>query len=235
MRRIDDHEGLGRHYECSHGIFPSVTTILRATADRRGLDFWRRKVGHEYAEAVKRAAAERGSKLHLEIEDSLFLGDLPRHPSPWLESLRPQVLQCMNAKDRVTEQGVYSKKHEYAGTLDTLAELDGRIVLWDWKTYLPSDEAKRADPKPKKPAHLEDYLLQTRAYAKAAGSTLYRTVDEIRVAIARCAVRGDVLVPLPAQVVVVSREDDDYGQLWKSFSLRLALWRVQVSTMKAGA
>lgn len=230
MNRLDDHRGMGRHYDTPAGIFPSVSTVLRGTQDTARLDAWVEKVGREFAEAIRDAAANRGTGLHSEIEDTLLFGAWPREPSAWMESLRPEVEMAMGATNRLAEERVFSRKHGYAGTLDLLGDVKTRTILWDWKTYLPSNEKTREKPPKKKREFCEDYLLQTRAYAKAAGSTLHRTVDEIRVAIGRCAVRGGYLHPLPAQVIVVKREDPEYAKLWTSFEMRLGLWKVQRAT-----
>ena len=37
-------------------------------------------------------------------------------------------------KPLLCEQAVWSHKHEYAGTMDLLAEINGRVTLIDWKT-----------------------------------------------------------------------------------------------------
>lgn len=51
-----------------------------------------------------------------------------------------------------TERFIYSIKHNYVGTLDMLALVDGRLSLVDWKSSN---------------AIYDDYFLQTAAYAKA--------------------------------------------------------------------
>jgi len=59
-----------RHYEVKTesgiivGAFPSVTSILGATKDQRGLDRWRKLVGHDVAEQIGKDAVERGTVMH---------------------------------------------------------------------------------------------------------------------------------------------------------------------------
>lgn len=225
MHRVDDYQGLGRHYDTAFGWLPSVSTVLRATGDRQRLDDWIARVGPEAAEAIRDAGALRGKRLHAEVDDSLLLG-LPSNPSPWLESILPEVEEMMQATDRVSEHPVVSKKYGYAGSLDQMGVVRRRRILWEVKTYLPSNEKTRRQPPKKKREHCEDYLLQNRAYAKAAGSTMHVKVDEIRVVIARCSLRDGVLRPLPCQVLAVNRDDPEYAQLWSSYEMRLGLWRV---------
>ena len=49
-----------------------------------------------------------------------------------------------------TEMGLVSEKHQFGGTLDAVGEIDGKIVLLDWKTSN---------------AVYGDYILQLAAYA----------------------------------------------------------------------
>lgn len=231
MNRVDDYQGLGRHYETPIGWRPSVSTVLRDTQDRARLDAWVERVGKDYADEVRQAAADRGTALHSEIDDAMLFGEFPGRPSAWLESLRPEIEMALKTTNRISEAAVWSKKHNYAGTLDFLGELDGRTILWEWKTYLPSSAVARAKPMKKKREHYYDHMLQARAYAKAAGSSLFRQVDEIRVAIARCALRDGRLYPLPCQSIRVVREAPAYDELWNSFALRLGLWEVRRATM----
>lgn len=231
MNRVDDYQGLGRHYETPIGWRPSVSTVLRDTQDRTRLDAWIERVGPDYAEEVKQVGADRGKALHAEIDDVMLFGEFPGRASPWLESLRPEIELALKTTNRLSEAEVWSKKHGYAGTLDFLGDRDGRTILWEWKTYLPSGAVARAKPMLKKPQHYQDHLLQARAYAKAAGSSLFRQVDEIRVAIARCALRDGKLYPLPRQIIRVFREAPAYADLWTSFAMRLGLWQVRRATM----
>ena len=234
MRRADDYQGLGRHYQTPMGWLPSVSTVLRATGDNSRLEAWRDRVGREYADAIRDSAAARGARLHAEIEDALLFGRWPGNPSPWLLSIEREVREALDSTDRVAELPVWSRKYGYAGTLDlTGVAPSGRRVVWDWKTYLPSNEEQRANPRPKDPKFCEDHLLQTRAYAKALGSSMFQKVDELRVVIARCAVRKGRLVTLPGQILTVTRESIAYARLWYAFELRLGLWKVYRSTMVA--
>lgn len=53
------------------GLFPSVTTILKSTTDRSGLNKWKKRIGHKEAKRIGEEAADRGTVMHRMIE--LFL------------------------------------------------------------------------------------------------------------------------------------------------------------------
>lgn len=221
----------GRGYPVPGGPYPSVTTVLDATKspeDRAGLARWRESVGEEEAERIRLAAAERGSALHQEIEDACLFGTISS-PSPWLESIRGEVEEYVASVSRLSERVVWHPQYRYAGTLDGAGLVDGRLVLWDWKSYLPSNPEKQAKPRGKRAEHVRDHLLQCRAYAKALGYQDRVAVDELRVVVARCAVRDGDLVPMAGQVFCVTRKDDLYDDLWSEWLLRLSLWQVEAS------
>jgi hypothetical protein len=59
-----------RHYQVKTdagiivGAFPSVTSVLGATKDQKGLDRWRDRVGHDVAKQIGKDAVERGTVMH---------------------------------------------------------------------------------------------------------------------------------------------------------------------------
>lgn len=55
FRNID--QPSGRVYDVPAGLFPSVTTVLKATANMSGIDAWRAKVGEEEADRILEAAS----------------------------------------------------------------------------------------------------------------------------------------------------------------------------------
>lgn len=83
-------------------------------------------------------AGELGDKLHGYAERDL-LGE--PHPDEWVDA-RDQQLRDLwldlrwkhNIEPIYTEVTAWSHKHGYAGTLDGLGYLDGKLTLWDVKT-----------------------------------------------------------------------------------------------------
>ena len=62
LERLD---GEIRQYRTPEGLlYPSVTTVLGAAADKSGLDAWRKAVGEEEANRVSARAARRGTAVH---------------------------------------------------------------------------------------------------------------------------------------------------------------------------
>jgi hypothetical protein len=218
--RIDTPEG--RYYETPAGRFPSVTTILRATAVESPTlaDWKRRATADELArvEAKRDRGATRGTELHAAIEAAVEAGTSVA-PSPWAVSLSAEISTLMGARSLGSEVEVWHDAHQYAGTLDQISEVPGvGVVLWDWKSW-EIDAAKRS--KTKRREWIEDHLIQCRLYAKAWGRLHRRKVDQIRVAIARCVADPGGLRPMPAQVFAVDRRDPEYRELWRRAVSRL--------------
>jgi hypothetical protein len=61
-----------RLYSVENISIPSVTTILSATKDMKGLQAWINRVGKEKAEEIKKKASDRGSEMHEFIERRLL-------------------------------------------------------------------------------------------------------------------------------------------------------------------
>lgn len=116
----------------------------------KGIAFymWLAKHGWDEAEALKREAGERGSRVHQATEDidagkEVKMSDKYTNPNTleeselglvewealmsyrdWLEEVKPTIL--------ANEQVVFGE--DYAGTLDRILEIDGKVWLVDIKT-----------------------------------------------------------------------------------------------------
>jgi genome maintenance exonuclease 1 len=152
-------DGPTRHYRTPQGVFPSVTAILSATKDVAGLEAWRKRIGAEEAERIRTDACARGEWLHGCIERYLEWGELPTYHWVWQGwwNSAHQWISNHVGQPLVLEAPVYSPLG-FSGTLDAICEVDGEVVLCDWKNAL----------RPKKPQHLEDYMCQLAAYRRAA-------------------------------------------------------------------
>jgi hypothetical protein len=99
-------------------------------------------------------ARERGSvvhkAIHLELTGGLDWSTLPESLHPYV-SAELQAIQDLGAEVVASEVRIVSKLYGYAGTLDRVVRINGRLVLWDTKTG------------PIVPA----YGLQTAAYVEA--------------------------------------------------------------------
>jgi genome maintenance exonuclease 1 len=141
---------------------PSVTTILSQTGDKTALIEWRKRVGDEEANRISKESAGLGTLVHKHVENYIT------------GEARPQgnnLVQVMakNMADQIIERGL-SRVTEvwgmeaslyypglYAGTTDLVGEYDGVPSIMDHKT------AKKI----KKREWIEDYFVQTCAYALA--------------------------------------------------------------------
>lgn len=149
-----------RYYTWRGQTYPSVTTVLQAVAKPALVPWAARRVAEaavadahvilklrqidpeaaieRLAKSVwrdKTRAANTGTLLHRAAEAITGHGrfqvspesaPLVRQFQAFLEAHQPYFLH--------REVTVYSREHGYAGTLDAIAEIDGRTVLLDFKT-----------------------------------------------------------------------------------------------------
>lgn len=150
-----------RTYATPDGVFPSVTTILRATRDDAGLDAWRDRVGEEEADRVRDEGIARGNFIHL-AKEAWAKGEAPQVTGAWLpwwdslEGIRTDLAPFLPAY--AIEATVWHPGLRYAGTLDLAALFRGHHCVIDWKT----------SSKPKRREYCRDYELQVAAYVVAA-------------------------------------------------------------------
>lgn len=141
---------------------PSVTTILGQTGDKTALIEWRRRVGEEEANRISKESTGLGTLVHKHVENYI------------LGEARPSgnnLVQVMakDMADRIIERGLSQVTEVwgmeaslyypglYAGTTDLVGEYEGVPAIMDHKT------AKKI----KKREWIEDYFIQTCAYALA--------------------------------------------------------------------
>ena len=151
----------GKHfYDTDYGLFPSVTTILGATAPedkKQILKNWQERVGFEVAEHIKNKAAGIGTAAHLLNETY----QARKHGLPLPdEQLNEQYklfgtahhINCRPFLDTVTtvhalEQAVFSSELGLAGTIDCIGVVDGQTCVIDYKTKgRPQAESWMDDP-----------------------------------------------------------------------------------------
>ena len=118
---------------------------------------WRKRVGEEQANKIASAAARRGTKMHLHCENYLnnidVLDTIPVFQRELFESIIPYLHKINNV--HVQEQRLYSDHLRLAGTVDCVAEYEGRLAIIDYKTA-----SRRKDKN-----HIHNYFMQCAAYA----------------------------------------------------------------------
>lgn len=135
--------------------YPRVTRILSIKA-KPALDNFLKEIGdYGKAEDIKNKSAEEGSLLHETIQNFLTgkPAEIPETARPALEAFTKfNKERKIRALPDFVERLVWSMRHRYAGTVDALAEIDGKFGVLDIKTST---------------GFYPEYNLQTAAYASA--------------------------------------------------------------------
>lgn len=127
----------GRRYRTPEGnLYPSVTTVLSA-APNEHLQKWKERVGESEADRISKAAAKRGTIIHMACENYLLGGDFQF--SPFAHESRDMYRNIEKYLKRFTdihalETRMYSDKLRVAGTVDCIASIDGVPYIIDFKT-----------------------------------------------------------------------------------------------------
>lgn len=145
---------------------PSVTTILEETKPlerKKALQEWRKRVGEKQAQQITTEAAGRGTRMHKWLENYVKTGNVGTAGN------NPYSIQSHTMAKSIIEQGL-SKCTEfwgtevslyfpqiYAGTTDLIGVHEGQEAIMDHKQT----------NKPKKREWIDDYFIQTAAYAMA--------------------------------------------------------------------
>ena len=164
-----------RHYDVSNEILPSVTTILQATQSEEkaaSLARWKSKVGEKEAERVKNEAANRGTAMHKFLEyyvqnqKLLDLTDEGREASSMgqaiIENGLKDLEEIWGSEVTLFYPGLY------AGQTDLCGIFTGRESIVDFKQT----------NKPKRREWIEDYFIQSAAYAMAHDVIYNTCVDQ---------------------------------------------------------
>lgn len=182
--------------------YRSVTGIISATKpdkDKKSIEQWRSKKGHDAADKIFSDACLRGTATHTAAEQYLLGKDviIDYEPArPYWESLEPALKPISEVKSM--EQAI-SHPLGYAGRYDLFCTYKGiENTLVDFKT---ADKVKR-------PEYIIDYKLQLAAYSGGIFHTFGERVNQ-----------GVVIIGIKnrtAQTFVLSREELLlYWDLWK--------------------
>ncbi len=192
----------GKFYQTPYGLFPSVTTILQATMpedQRKRLRNWHQRNGSD-SENLRQQAAERGKVIHKLIE-ARFKGEEIECP-PDVTEFWEEARKILGAIGEVSaiERPVYHPQLQYAGTLDLLANWQGVLTLFDFKT---SHREKRSQ-------WLTDAKLQIAAY---------RGAYELEIP------QGLIMVITPKTVQLFTLERQELEEYWREWLVRLEQYR----------
>lgn len=153
LTRIDSPGG--RLYQTPSGrAYPSVTSVLGILGKAEILE-WRKRVGEAEANRVAARAARRGTAIHTLCEHYLLNEEV--NPGPFdletFKSITPYLDKINNI--HCLETQLYSNFLQVAGTVDCIAEYEGKLSVIDFKT---SKRIKSRD-------EIHGYFMQTAAYA----------------------------------------------------------------------
>jgi hypothetical protein len=185
---------------------PSVTTILDATKSeesKQALNEWRKRVGYKQAQEITTEAAGRGTRMHKYIEDYIKEGFL-KEPGT-----NPYSIQSHTMAKSIIEKGLCKLDEAwgvevplyfpkiYAGTTDLCGVHDGDEAIMDHKQ---SNKVKKRE-------WIEDYFIQSAAYA-TAHNEVYGTNIRKGV-IFMCTADNQYL-----EFIIEGAEFDSYADKW---------------------
>ena len=163
-----------RFYDINGKNYPSITTVL-GIRKSEALKGWREKIGESVANWEMGRAARRGKSFHTLVEQYLK-GETPSIrdvlPLGLFKLLKPYIDQIDNI--HLLEAIMYSPKLTVAGQVDCVAEYNGKLSVIDFKT---ANKERQED-------WIDNYFLQTTAYAHMYEETFGTPIEQIVILIA---------------------------------------------------
>ena len=163
-----------RFYDIDGKAYPSITTVL-GIQKKAQLQDWRDKIGEKVANWEMGRAARRGKATHLLIEQYIK-GLTPSErgvlPLGLFRLIKPYVDQIDNI--HCLETIMYSKKLTIAGQVDCIAEYNGKLSVIDFKTA----------NKERQESWIENYFMQTTAYAQMYEEMFGKEIEQIVILLA---------------------------------------------------
>jgi genome maintenance exonuclease 1 len=185
---------------------PSVTTILDATKSeesKKALHEWRKRVGVEKAQQITTEAAGRGTRMHKWLENYVKTGETGEPGSNPYSKQSHQMAHSIISQGLSnctefwgTEVSLYFPE-VYAGTTDLVGLHNGVAAIMDHKQT----------NKPKKREWIEDYFVQTAAYATAHNEVWGTKIR--KGVIFMCSADN-----LYQEFIIEGNEFDKYASLW---------------------
>ena len=163
-----------RFYDIDGKAYPSITTVL-GIQKKAQLQEWRDKIGENVANWEMGRAARRGKATHTLIEQYLK-GLTPSErgvlPLGLFRLIKPYVDQIDNI--HCLETIMYSKELTIAGQVDCIAEYNGKLSVIDFKTA----------NKERQESWIENYFMQTTAYAQMYEEIFGKKIEQIVILLA---------------------------------------------------
>jgi genome maintenance exonuclease 1 len=173
LNRVTNEDGTRVYQTPTGNKYPSVTTVT-GLLKKQSIIEWRKRVGEAEANRISSTAARRGTRIH-SLAEKYLLNETVNPDMFDIEmwnKFKP-ILHDINNIYAV-EQSLYSDHLEVAGTVDCIAEYNGRMSVIDFKT---SKRIKHRDS-------IHDYFMQCSAYAVAFEEMTKIPVPQIVILIA---------------------------------------------------
>lgn len=162
-----------RHYITPEGNkYPSVTTML-SIEEKPYITSWKNTIGHDNAKKITDQALTRGTDMHNLIEHYLYNKDISsmdvkdKEGKEFFKQLKTHLSRINNI--RLLERSLYSDSLQLAGSVDCIAEYNGVLSIIDFKT---SNKYRTKE-------QIEDYFVQTTAYALMYEDLTSEPIDDI--------------------------------------------------------
>ena len=152
LERIDT-ESI-RYYKTPEGKhYPSVTAVTNLL-NQKEIDKWKTRVGESTANEISSRSIRRGVAFHSLCE--AYLKGEKVQPGMMEQNMFNSIIPYLNKLNNIhcLESQMYSDKLRVAGTVDCIAEYEGKLVVIDFKTA----------SKPKTKNMISNYFMQATAY-----------------------------------------------------------------------
>ena len=131
--KFEDENGFG--WAVINGkTYLRVTSVLGFAVANKKLEKWFKKNSERKVEKIRNDALKMGADLH-DIYWRILSGqepEVPQHYLRYVDSFRNWI-EVSRAKPQLLEHLVWSDRYGIAGTFDYFGELDGKLVVADWK------------------------------------------------------------------------------------------------------
>ena len=156
LERTTNPDGKRVYKTPSGAAYPSVTTVT-GLHTAKGIAEWRARVGNEEANRISSRASARGTRIHSLCES--YLRGESAEPDIFDAEMFSSIKFLLNDIDNIhaLEDPLYSDHLQVAGTVDCIAEFQGKLSVIDFKT----------SSRPKDRDDIHNYFMQTSAYAVA--------------------------------------------------------------------
>lgn len=164
-----------RHYLTETGEkYPSVTTVL-GQLNRKAIQDWRNRVGHDKANKITKRSAGVGNDLHKMCENHLLMEEQTCNQTNTLKMFGKMEPYLGNiSKVYGVELMMWSDRLKLAGASDCIADYNGELSVIDFKNSM----------KPKKKEWITNYFLQGTAYSNMFYERYGRVPKQIVILIA---------------------------------------------------